>query len=107
MKKCLGPCTLPIKSDDYKNIIQDVVAILKGQDKSIENHSTEKMFAASEKENYELAASYRDQITAFKKLKDKQIVLSNKERNQDIIGFILKDDVCVVNVFKDEKLCSQ
>ena len=100
MKKCLGPCTLPIKSDDYKNIIQDVVAILKGQDKSIEKSLTEKMFAASEKENYELAASYRDQIIAFKKLKDKQIVLSNKERNQDIIGFILKDDVCVVNVLK-------
>ena len=103
MKKCLGPCTLPIKSSDYKNIMKDVISILKGQDKTLEKSLTKKMFQASDEENYELAASYRDQITAFKKLKDKQIVLTNKDKSQDIIGLAIKDDTYVINVLKMRK----
>jgi len=94
---------LPIKSSDYKNIMKDVISILKGQDKTLEKSLTKKMFQASDEENYELAASYRDQITAFKKLKDKQIVLTNKDKSQDIIGLAIKDDTYVINVLKMRK----
>ena len=84
MKKCLGPCTLPVKSSDYKNIIEAVMATLKGKDKGLEKILTNKMLEASEEENYELAASYRDQILAFKRLKIKQ---KKSKKNKDLFCF--------------------
>lgn len=98
MKKCLGPCTLPVKSKDYKNIINDVVLVLKGKDKNLEKSLVTKMKQASQEENYELATSYRDQINAFKSLKTKQSMVKSKDENLDIINFALKDNLLVVNI---------
>ncbi len=109
MKKCLAPCVLDVKQRDYKNIIDSVISTLEGNDKNLLVQLTEKMQEAAEKESYELAASYRDQIEAFRMLKKRQNITNMKEDSCDVITLVTKEDVCCFNILliRNNKLISQ
>ena len=98
MKKCLAPCALPVQSEDYKNIMADVIQILKGGDKNIEKSLLKKMKEASSREEYELAASFRDQIEAFKNLRTKNNIIQSKEESLDAIGYAEKEEALCINL---------
>lgn len=109
MKKCLAPCVLDVTQKDYKNIIDSVISTLEGNDKNLVVQLTQKMQEAANKENYELAASYRDQIEAFKKLAKKQNITNMKEESCDVISLVAKEDVLCFNILliRNNKLVSQ
>ena len=109
MKKCLAPCVFDLKKRDYKNIIDSVISTLEGNDKNLLVQLTQKMQEASDKENYELAASYRDQIEAFKNLAKKQNITNMKEESCDVISLVAKEDVSCFNILliRNNKLISQ
>ncbi|OGC10719.1 hypothetical protein A3J90_05585 [candidate division WOR-1 bacterium RIFOXYC2_FULL_37_10] len=68
MKRCLGPCTGTVSSEEYKNIVLAVAALLDGNlDETISNLEKE-MQKAAKNEDFEKAAYIRNKINKIKKI---------------------------------------
>ena len=86
IEKCAGPCINKITQEDYNRLIDEVIMLLEGKEKSLIEELETKMESAAKDLDYELAAKYRDQIEAINKLTQKQKVVSEDLVNQDIIA---------------------
>lgn len=62
IKRCSGPCVDLISQDEYASDIQQALSLLKGKGSDVIQHYSQKMQLASDVENFELAAEYRDLI---------------------------------------------
>lgn len=91
MGKCLAPCFGETDREEYLNHVKNVLLILEGQNKTIISDLTRQMQAAAEKMEFEKAAFIRDQINAISKTLEKQLIVSNHKRNQDVFGLYRKD----------------
>lgn len=87
MRMCLAPCTLPISTNEYEEMVQHAVEFLRGRNKQVVRSLKEKMLAASEQENFELAALLRDQLKAFTQITEKQSVVIAENLDADVIGY--------------------
>ncbi len=66
LKLCPGPCAMHISKNDYKDNITNIEKMLTGDVEFVEAILQEKMTDASNKLEFEHAASYRDRIEALK-----------------------------------------
>jgi excinuclease ABC subunit C len=87
MKMCLAPCTKPVDKMQYKSMIEDAIDFLRGNNKDLVKALRGKMEKAAEDENFEFAAVYRDQLSAFESMTEKQSVVVHEIESADIIGF--------------------
>jgi excinuclease ABC subunit C len=93
--RCSGPCTEMISAEDYQNNVHFAVLFLQGENKQLLTELTEKMEAASETLNYELAAKLRDQIIKLRQLQERQYV-SSEHGDADVIGIAVTSGlVCI------------
>jgi len=86
IKRCLGPCVLPVDRADYGEHLRAVELLLEGRDSSLRKMLEERMRRASADLRYEEAARLRDQIRAIEKSSEKQQVLSHGGGDQDVFG---------------------
>ena len=85
---CLGPCVAGLTTREaYAGAVADVVLFLEGRNRELEASLTEKMQAASEAENFEMAAAYRDALRTVRDVAERQVVQSMKGENVDVFGF--------------------
>lgn len=98
MKMCLGPCVLPVEPATYKAMLRDAMELILGKNQEVLNNLNERMMKASEREQYELAAQYRDQIRSIESLKEKQSVILDSTISADVIGKARREDIVVVHV---------
>ena len=98
MKMCLGPCVLPVEKETYKSMLRDAMALLQGKNDEVTKTLFNKMTTASEREQYELAASYRDQIKAIDILSEKQTVVVDPDIEGDVISLVESPDVIAIHV---------
>lgn len=98
MKMCLGPCVLPVEKETYKSMLRDAMALLQGKNDEVTKTLLNKMTTASEREQYELAASYRDQIKAIDILSEKQTVVVDPDIEGDVISLVESPDVIAIHV---------
>jgi excinuclease ABC subunit C len=92
MKMCLGPCVLPVEKQLYHNMLHDAMDLLLGKNQEVLEKIHEKMLKASEKEQYEFAGQYRDQIRAIESLKERQSIIMSPDVSADAIGLCCKGD---------------
>ncbi|MBM7557347.1 excinuclease ABC subunit UvrC [Halanaerobacter jeridensis] len=94
--KCAGPCINEISQDEYNEMIDEIVMLLEGKEKSLIQELKTKMEIASENLDYEAAAKYRDQIEAINKLTQKQKIVSENLVNQDVIATTANEEqICL------------
>lgn len=98
MKLCLGPCTLPVPREQYDGMIRDAVDFIQGKNKQLVKNVKERMAKAAEREEYELAAMYRDQIQALEALQEKQTVVIAGQEDADVIGVATGEELMTVHV---------
>jgi excinuclease ABC subunit C len=98
MKMCLGPCVLPVEKETYKSMLRDAMALLHGKNDEVAKTLQSKMITASEREQYELAASYRDQIKAIEILSEKQTVILDPDIEGDVISLKESADMIAIHV---------
>lgn len=72
IKRCSAPCVRYISQEDYSRSVQQAAGFLKGKTSQIQKELADQMTAASERQEYERAAFYRDQIQALTQLQSKQ-----------------------------------
>lgn len=98
MKMCLGPCVLKTDPKDYHRMLRDAMALILGKNKEVLAALNERMHNASQHELYELAAQFRDQISAIESLKEKQSMILDATIFADVIGWSRFDDTIAIHV---------
>ncbi|MBO4366836.1 MAG: excinuclease ABC subunit UvrC [Clostridia bacterium] len=90
--QCCGLCIAgKVSKADYADRVAHTVRLLKGDYSGLVRVLTDAMNAASESEQYERAASYRDCIRAVRKLGDKQQIVASPSVEADVIGVYTDD----------------
>ncbi|MGL4773168.1 MAG: excinuclease ABC subunit UvrC [Clostridium sp.] len=106
IKKCTAPCGGYTTKEEYMCMINEIVDILNGRDKTIITKLKKQMEEESMKLNFEKAATYRDKILAIETIVQKQKVFRVTEGDEDFIN-LHKDefDTCVQVFFlRDGKI---
>ena len=106
IKCCDAPCADHIDIFAYKTIVKNVIRFLSGDIDQVVADIRVKMELAVEKLNFELAAKYRDQISAVKDAVAKQNIDTPSAADEDVIGIAYRDsEACVqVMMVRDGKL---
>ena len=95
---CLGPCVAGLTTKEaYDAAVADVVLFLEGRNQELQGSLDRKMLAASEAQDFEMAAAYRDALRTVRDVAERQVVQSLKGENVDVFGFFESgQDVAVV-----------
>ncbi|WP_394885890.1 excinuclease ABC subunit UvrC [Clostridium butyricum] len=99
IKKCNAPCEGHISKDEYKRMIDEIIDVLSGRDKSLINKLKNDMQEASMSLEFEKAASFRDKILAIESIAEKQKVFKSQDNDEDFINIYKDEKDCAVQVF--------
>ncbi|MBP9802525.1 excinuclease ABC subunit UvrC [Patescibacteria group bacterium] len=83
---CDGPCEKFINSDAYQKIVTEAELIIKGNSQSLKEKLLKEIKVASEQKQFELAVKKRNQLQALQRLQEKQKIVDQKNKNQDLIN---------------------
>ena len=86
MGRCLGLCVGGVSREEYARVVEQAVLFLKGRTQDLQARLREEMLQAAESFEYEKAAMYRDRLQAVERTLQKQLAVSSRFRDQDIIG---------------------
>ena len=89
--RCMGPCAGLADAKEYKGVISKVERFLNGKEEGILDELRFEMEAAAADEDFEEAATLRDQIAALEGIMQKQKVLVEKAVDQDVVA-VVKDE---------------
>jgi len=109
MGRCLAPCSGKVAKELYRQMVTNVLMILEGKNRQLRAQLETEMQRASEALEFEKAALVRDQLQALAKTLEKQVVVSNLDRDQDVIGYVRKGagvGIVVMNV-RQGMVCGQ
>jgi len=98
--RCLGPCVAGLTTDErYAEAVRDVKLFLEGRRHDLMKSLEERMSAASEKELYEQAASYRDLIRTLEDIEERQRIAAAEGDDTDILAFYAEPPLVAANLF--------
>lgn len=86
IKRCFGPCTLPVDPADYQRQLKGALLLLEGKNSELVAQLTTRMQEAAEALRFEEAARLRDQLRAVQQTGEKQQVATLLGNDQDIFG---------------------
>lgn len=86
IKRCLGPCCLPVDREVYQAHLREAVMLLEGKSQQLVKQLHDDMQRAAEELRFEEAARLRDQIRAIDKTQEKQQMVSHWGADQDVWG---------------------
>ncbi len=98
IKRCLGPCTLPVDPADYQAQLKNALLLLEGKNSELVQQLTVRMQEAAEALRFEEAARVRDQIRAMEQTGEKQHVATPLGHDQDIFGLYREGGIVEVEV---------
>lgn len=97
--KCAAPCVERVTEKEHKAIAKQFVEFMAGGDtKHVELLRT-KMQIASEAQQYELAAQYRDDVEALETVLEKSTVVFSDQTDADVFGIADEELAAAVSMF--------
>lgn len=96
--KCLGPCSGLVDEESYRDLLKQVICILKGKHEDLITMLKKQMQEASGAMQYERAAKIRDRIRAIEETVEKQKIHSMTFTDQDVFGFYRKGNEVYIHV---------
>ena len=97
--KCCAPCENAITVEEYAKRIEDACDFLDGKTGKLVSELEKDMKDASDKMEYERAATLRDKINAIRQMENKQKIVSEKYADEDVIGFFEAENRTFAEVF--------
>ena len=98
INRCSAPCVDYISKNEYAEGVQNAINFLLGKSHNIKDKLSEKMYKESDIQNYEKAASLRNQIHALSSVISSQNINYQNLKNLDLIFLIKKQNYCVVQM---------
>ncbi|MGB4594821.1 MAG: excinuclease ABC subunit UvrC [Anaerolineaceae bacterium] len=99
LKLCTGPCIGAIDRAGYREMIDNLCKFLEGKTETVVKRLNEDMHAASESLNYEKAAIIRDQLSTMQHLVEKQKIITDDQKDNDIIALARDENEACVQIF--------
>src|SRR5262245_51482510 len=84
--RCDAPCVFDIDRAKYREGVDDVLLFLEGKGEELVTRLESRMWGASDRLEFEVAAHYRNQITAVNKTLEKQRIALPSLLDQDVYG---------------------
>ena len=106
IKKCDGPCEGLVSEKDYKDMVQEVVKVIRGKTDDLIKELEVKMETAASQTEFEKAAETRDKIEQLKIISSRQKIVSNDLEDRDVISVAYegKDSACSIFNIRNGKL---
>ena len=98
IQRCSGPCVGYISEQAYKQDVHHAMLFLEGKSQQIISELVASMEKAASKHNYEMAATYRDQIRNLQKIAERQNISAEKG-DIDVIACATEGGQACVTVF--------
>ncbi len=88
IRKCSGPCTGNISTDDYHHMLEEIIMILQGNKSELVDSLKKQMSQAAQEQRFEHAAVLRDRIYAIEQSLEQQKIVSQHHVNKDVFGIL-------------------
>jgi excinuclease ABC subunit C len=99
IKRCPAPCIGAINNQDYRQIVEQMVAFLDGKSDSVLDDMRREMVEAAEALAFERAADLRDRIRAAERVVTQQQIVYSSISDEDVIGMFHDGPYSCVQVF--------
>jgi excinuclease ABC subunit C len=100
IKRCQAPCVGYIDKDEYRRNIDRIVGFLSGRYKEIAGDLEDKMEEASEAQDFERAALFRDRLNAVRSMMERQQVAGGSLGSADLIAVAVEGNDANAQVFQ-------
>ncbi|MFI5093189.1 MAG: excinuclease ABC subunit UvrC [Candidatus Acidiferrales bacterium] len=98
--RCLGPCVTGLTSDErYAEAARDVRLFLEGRRHDLIKSLEVRMMAASEKEQFEQAAAYRDLLRTLEDIEERQRIAAAQGDDTDVLAYYAEPPLVAANLF--------
>ena len=99
IERCTAPCVGYVSPEEYAENVRHTALFLKGKTSAISDELAQKMETAAGNLEFELAARYRDQITAIRRVQEQQL-MEAEGGDVDVFGIAVQaGTACVQLVF--------
>jgi excinuclease ABC subunit C len=99
IERCFAPCVGYISKEEYRELIDQVIEFLSGEDRPIRRRLEQQMRDAAAAERFEDAARYRNRLRAIERLSERQAVERKSIGTIDVIGVAVSPERAAVQVF--------
>src|SRR5690606_29693850 len=86
IEKCSGPCIGAVDPADYAEMVDGLARFLRGDTDEVVDRLTQDMLEASDRQEYELAARYRDRLADVRRALERQEVATERPEDYDLIN---------------------
>ncbi len=98
--RCLGPCVTGLTTDErYAEAARDVRLFLEGRRHDLIKSLEARMMAASEREQFEQAAAYRDLLRTLEDIEERQRVVAAQGDDTDVLAYYAEPPLVAANLF--------
>ncbi len=97
INRCSAPCVGFISKADYQRDVDAARALLKGHDDTVIEYLIDRMNEASQSQDYEQAAVFRDHIQSLQTVRSHQYVIG-QQTDVDVIGLFMQAGAVAVHV---------
>jgi excinuclease ABC subunit C len=99
IKRCSAPCVGRIGQADYDELVDDAKAFLAGKSTHVQGRLSKQMALAAERQDYELAAVYRDRLRALTYIQGSQTVHAEGLGDADVFALACKGGAMSIQGF--------
>ncbi|MGV1098911.1 excinuclease ABC subunit UvrC [Thiovibrio sp. JS02] len=87
MGRCLAPCAGMVEREQYQQMVREILLFLEGKNQQLVKELSAQMECAAIEMRFEEAAALRDRIRSLTSTLEKQQIVAQHGRDQDIYGF--------------------
>src|SRR5207253_1846716 len=99
IKRCSAPCVGRIGERDYDELVDEAKEFLSGKSTGVQGRLSKSMAAAAERQDYELAAVYRDRLRALTYIQGSQTVHAEGLGDADVFALACKAGTVSIQAF--------
>jgi len=99
IKQCLGYCIHDISQDVIKQMNDEIVSFLKGNENSLQKTIEEEMYKASNNLNFERAAEMKSLLEDIATISKRQVIDLNDNIDRDVFGYASDGAYISIQVF--------
>jgi excinuclease ABC subunit C len=99
IKRCSAPCVGRIGEPEYEELVAEAKEFLSGKSTGVQGRLSKSMAAAAERQDYELAAVYRDRLRALTYIQGSQTVHAEGLGDADVFALACKAGTVSIQAF--------
>jgi excinuclease ABC subunit C len=98
IKRCLAPCVGYVSRQEYRGLIDKIIAFLSGDYRGLERDLEREMRSAAEAQEFERAAAVRNRLQAMRHLMERQFATAGSVGTADVLGVAIEGESANVQV---------